>query len=188
MHWFNHIQGTKAEKPLKYIQNYQLLKLRRLTSKPYVLNDSIVQRTIKVYTEQLDFTQVFEKQLLKWEKEEYLFAIAKPLVHKLSGSSKLLSINIIYLMPLLTKYSISSTTLIGLLPLQYFQKSWVQQNEQFLIQPLEVHIYVVSLVISLSGKGNTSRSFIGSLSIFLIILFLPLYVMPVILLISLLFS
>jgi len=36
------------------------------------LNDSIVRRTIKVYTEQLDFTQVFEKQLLKWEKEEYL--------------------------------------------------------------------------------------------------------------------
>jgi hypothetical protein len=41
-------------------------------NKPHVLNDSIVQRIIKVYTEQLDFTKVFEKQLLKWQTEEYL--------------------------------------------------------------------------------------------------------------------
>ena len=50
----------------------QYITLSEARNKPYVLNDSIVQRTIKVYTEQLDFTQVFEKQLLKWENEEYL--------------------------------------------------------------------------------------------------------------------
>jgi 6-pyruvoyl-tetrahydropterin synthase len=50
----------------------QYITLSEARNKPYVLNDSIVQRTIKVYTEQLDFTQVFEKQLLKWKNEEYL--------------------------------------------------------------------------------------------------------------------
>jgi len=50
----------------------QYITLSEARNKPYVLNDPIVQRTIKVYTEQLDFTRVFEKQLLKWEKEEYL--------------------------------------------------------------------------------------------------------------------
>ena len=51
-------------------EQYTTLSEARI--KPYVLNDAIVQHIIKVYTEQLDFTQVFEKQLLKWEKEEYL--------------------------------------------------------------------------------------------------------------------
>ena len=57
-------------------------------NKPHVLNDSIVQRTIKVYTEQLDFTQVFEKQLLKWEKEEYLIPIIRTELCRLQAQVK----------------------------------------------------------------------------------------------------
>ena len=62
--------------------------LSKARSKPYVLNDSIVQRTIKVYTEQLDFTQVFEKQLLKWEKEEYLKPIQQTEICRLQEQVK----------------------------------------------------------------------------------------------------
>ena len=66
----------------------QYITLSEARSKPYVLNDSIVQRTIKVYTEQLDFTQVFEKQLLKWEKEEYLKPIQQTEICRLQEQVK----------------------------------------------------------------------------------------------------
>lgn len=66
----------------------QYITLSEARSKPYVLNDSIVRRTIKVYTEQLDFTQVFEKQLLKWEKEEYLKPIQQTEICRLQEQVK----------------------------------------------------------------------------------------------------
>lgn len=66
----------------------QYTTLLEARNKPHVLNDSIVQRTIKVYTEQLDFTQVFEKQLLKWEKEEYLIPILKTELCRLQAQVK----------------------------------------------------------------------------------------------------
>jgi hypothetical protein len=66
----------------------QYTTLLEARNKPHVLNDSIVQRTIKVYTEQLDFTQVFEKQLLKWEKEEYLIPILQTELCRLQAQVK----------------------------------------------------------------------------------------------------
>ena len=66
----------------------QYTTLLEARNKPHVLNDSIVQRTINVYTEQLDFTQVFEKQLLKWEKEEYLTPIQQTEICRLQDQVK----------------------------------------------------------------------------------------------------
>lgn len=66
----------------------QYTTLLEARNKLHVLNDSIVQRTIKVYTEQLDFTQVFEKQLLKWEKEEYLIPIIRTELCRLQAQVK----------------------------------------------------------------------------------------------------
>ena len=66
----------------------QYTTLLEARNKPHVLNDSIVQRTIKVYTEQLEFTQVFEKQLLKWEKEECLMPILQTEICRLQDQVK----------------------------------------------------------------------------------------------------
>ena len=40
--------------------------------KPYVLNDEIVERVIKVFSEQLDFICLYENQISKWQHEETL--------------------------------------------------------------------------------------------------------------------
>lgn len=50
----------------------QYQNLLQAEHKPYVLNDEIVERTIKVYKEQLDFIYVYENQLSKWHDEETL--------------------------------------------------------------------------------------------------------------------
>jgi hypothetical protein len=34
--------------------------------KPYVLDDATVERTIKLHTEQLEFTRIFREQLDRW--------------------------------------------------------------------------------------------------------------------------
>jgi hypothetical protein len=52
------------------------------------LHYSIVHRTIKVYTEQLEFTYVFEKQLLKWKKEEHLMPILQTEICRLQAQVK----------------------------------------------------------------------------------------------------
>ncbi|WP_134704922.1 hypothetical protein [Ammoniphilus sp. YIM 78166] len=50
----------------------QYTTLLEARPKPYVLDDYMVQRVIRAYTEQLEFLWVYEKQLTKWKKEERL--------------------------------------------------------------------------------------------------------------------
>lgn len=52
--------------------NEQYTSLLEAGLKPYVLDDYTVQRIIHVYTEQLEFLWVFEKQLVKWREEKRL--------------------------------------------------------------------------------------------------------------------
>ena len=63
----------------------QYVNLLEALSKPHVLNDAIIQRTIHVYTEQLEFVWIFEKQLSKWQKEECLTSIEKSEIERLQG-------------------------------------------------------------------------------------------------------
>ncbi|MCB2357262.1 hypothetical protein [Clostridium estertheticum] len=44
----------------------QYKNLLKAQSKPYVLNDEIVERVIKVFSEQLDFICLYENQISKW--------------------------------------------------------------------------------------------------------------------------
>ncbi|MBU3179130.1 hypothetical protein KPL47_22815 [Clostridium estertheticum] len=50
----------------------QYENLLKANSKPYVLNDEIVERVIKVFSEQLDFICLYENQISKWHTEETL--------------------------------------------------------------------------------------------------------------------
>ncbi|MBW9158665.1 hypothetical protein [Clostridium tagluense] len=50
----------------------QYENLLQARSKPYVLNDEIVERVIKVFSEQLDFICLYENQISKWHDEESL--------------------------------------------------------------------------------------------------------------------
>ncbi|MBU3146949.1 hypothetical protein, partial [Clostridium sp. CF012] len=50
----------------------QYKNLLKAQSKPYVLNDEIVERVIKVFSEQLDFICLYENQISKWHDEETL--------------------------------------------------------------------------------------------------------------------
>lgn len=50
----------------------QYENLLQAQPKPYVLNDEIVERVIKVFTEQLDFVCLYENQISKWHYEETL--------------------------------------------------------------------------------------------------------------------
>ncbi|MBU3157657.1 hypothetical protein [Clostridium estertheticum] len=50
----------------------QYKNLLKAQSKPYVLNDEIVERVIKVFSKQLDFICLYENQISKWHEEETL--------------------------------------------------------------------------------------------------------------------
>ncbi|MBW9159476.1 hypothetical protein [Clostridium tagluense] len=50
----------------------QYENLFKAQSKPYVLNDEILERVIKVFSEQLDFICLYENQISKWHDEETL--------------------------------------------------------------------------------------------------------------------
>ena len=50
----------------------QYENLLQAEHKPYVLNDAIIERTIKVFKEQLDFICLYENQISKWHDEETL--------------------------------------------------------------------------------------------------------------------
>ncbi|MBU3102250.1 hypothetical protein KPL44_23715 [Clostridium sp. DSM 17811] len=52
----------------------QYKNLLKAQSKPYVLNDEIVEKVIKVFSEQLDFICLYENQISKWHNEETLTA------------------------------------------------------------------------------------------------------------------
>ncbi|MBU3200931.1 hypothetical protein LL037_12685 [Clostridium estertheticum] len=52
----------------------QYENLLKAQSKPYVLNDEILERVNKVFSEQLDFICLYENQISKWHNEETLTA------------------------------------------------------------------------------------------------------------------
>ncbi|MCU4948666.1 hypothetical protein OCF15_26870 [Bacillus cereus] len=78
----NLIDGQFADAKEQYIS---LLEAR---NKPHVLNDPIIQRTIHVYTEQLEFVWIFEEQLSKWKKEERLTPIEQSEIRRLQGQAQ----------------------------------------------------------------------------------------------------
>ncbi|MDI6534725.1 hypothetical protein [Bacillus mycoides] len=75
----NLIDGQSSDAKEQYIN---LLEAR---NKPHVLNDAIIQRTIHIYTEQLEFVWIFEEQLSKWKKEERLTPIEQSEIERLQG-------------------------------------------------------------------------------------------------------
>ncbi|MGK0468464.1 hypothetical protein [Clostridium sp.] len=50
----------------------QYENLLQAKPKPYVLNDEIIERVIKVFTEQFDYICLYENQISKWQYEETL--------------------------------------------------------------------------------------------------------------------
>ena len=44
--------------------------LQEVRSRPHVLDDATVQRSIKLHTEQLEFLWVFQEQLVRWRKSD----------------------------------------------------------------------------------------------------------------------
>ncbi|MGG0405105.1 hypothetical protein ABEY48_09775 [Bacillus mycoides] len=75
----NLIDGQSSDAKEQYIN---LLEVR---NKPHVLDDATIQRTIRVYTEQLEFVWIFEEQLSKWIKEERLTPIEQSEIERLQG-------------------------------------------------------------------------------------------------------
>ncbi|MEK4504223.1 hypothetical protein [Bacillus sp. FSL R12-0069] len=75
----NLIDGQSSDAKEQYIN---LLEAR---NKPYVLDDATIQRTIRVYTEQLEFVWIFKEQLSKWIKEERLTPIEQSEIERLQG-------------------------------------------------------------------------------------------------------
>ncbi|MGR5998641.1 hypothetical protein ACT7C7_00405 [Bacillus cereus] len=73
----NLIDGQSSDAKEQYVNLLEAL------SKPHVLNDAIIQRTIHVYTEQLEFVWIFEEQLSKWKKEERLTPIEQSEIERL---------------------------------------------------------------------------------------------------------
>ncbi|AXY11431.1 hypothetical protein CUC43_33060 (plasmid) [Bacillus thuringiensis LM1212] len=63
----------------------QYINLLEARNKPHVLNDEIIQRTIRVYTEQLEFVWIFKEQLSKWIKEERLTPVEQSEIERLQG-------------------------------------------------------------------------------------------------------
>ncbi|WP_257148834.1 hypothetical protein [Bacillus thuringiensis] len=63
----------------------QYINLLEARNKPHVLDDATIQRTIRVYTEQLEFVWIFKEQLSKWIKEERLTPIEQSEVERLQG-------------------------------------------------------------------------------------------------------
>ena len=48
----------------------QYQTFQEVKDRPYVLNDAIVQRTVRVYTEQMEDVWLYEEQLARWKKED----------------------------------------------------------------------------------------------------------------------
>ncbi|TCO69481.1 hypothetical protein [Marinisporobacter balticus] len=66
----------------------QYENLLQVRSKPYVLDDATILRTIKAYTEQLDFLWVFEKQIAKWQEESSLTCIQESELDRVENDLK----------------------------------------------------------------------------------------------------
>ncbi|MCC2446035.1 hypothetical protein OCB02_25430 [Bacillus cereus] len=93
----NLIDGQFADAKEQYVS---LLEAR---NKPYVLNDTTIQRTIHVYTEQLEFVWIFEEQLSKWKKEERLTPIEQSEIKRLQGQVQQLHIILTGILALIEK-------------------------------------------------------------------------------------
>lgn len=65
------ILATMISRQLEEAKN-QYENLLQAEHKPYVLNDAIIDKTIKVFKEQLDFICLYENQISKWHDEETL--------------------------------------------------------------------------------------------------------------------
>jgi len=63
----------------------QLKTLSEMRQQPYVLDDAMIARIFKVYTEQSEFTWVFEAQLAKWLQEEHLPPFQEIKIKRLQG-------------------------------------------------------------------------------------------------------
>ena len=66
----------------------QYERLLQVRSKPHVLDDATIERTIKVYKEQLDFLWVFEKQISKWQDESSLTYIQESELERIEEQLK----------------------------------------------------------------------------------------------------
>ena len=56
-----------------------LASLLSVRDRPYVLDDAIVERSLKLHTEQRDFLGVFAEQLARWRNEQPSFAQSREL-------------------------------------------------------------------------------------------------------------
>ena len=60
----------------------QYQTFQEVKDRPYVLNDAIVQRTVRVYTEQMEDVWLYEEQLARWKKED-LTSAQEQEIHRL---------------------------------------------------------------------------------------------------------
>ncbi|MEX5522491.1 hypothetical protein [Bacillus cereus] len=81
----------------------QYINLLEARNKPHVLDDATIQRTIRVYTEQLEFVWIFEEQLSKWIKEERLTPIEQSEIERLQGQVQQLHHNLTNILALTEK-------------------------------------------------------------------------------------
>ncbi|MEW4152554.1 hypothetical protein LW858_32620 (plasmid) [Bacillus cereus] len=81
----------------------QYINLLEARNKPHVLDDATIQRTIRVYTEQLEFVWIFEEQLSKWIKEERLTPIEQSEIERLQGQVQQLHHNLTDILALTEK-------------------------------------------------------------------------------------
>ena len=55
----------------------QLRNLLQARENPYILDDTTIDRLIKVFTEQQEYIPIFDGQLSKWQLEEKLSIVPK---------------------------------------------------------------------------------------------------------------
>jgi len=67
----------------------QLKNLLEARESPYVLDDTTIDRLIKVFTEQQEYVPIFDGQLSKWQREENLSIAQQNEVDWLKGQVEL---------------------------------------------------------------------------------------------------
>lgn len=68
--------------------NEQYTNLLQAKTKPHVLDDHTVHRVIHLYTDELELIPVFEKQLVKWQKEDRLTSKQQREINRLQRQMK----------------------------------------------------------------------------------------------------
>jgi len=69
--------------------NIQYQNFLAARDKPHVFNDEIIERSLKLYTDQLEDHWVFEEQLKRWQKEKITTEQSKEIKKLLKQSDKL---------------------------------------------------------------------------------------------------